>query len=219
MRKQYPNVTVAALRQRGVSLLFALMGLVALSLAAVALVRSVDTGTSVLGNLGFKQDATVAADRASEYGITWIAARVSGTTLDNDITASGYYATALDGLDPTGTQVTGGARVVVDWDGNNCGNAGTFTRCLAPATDPASGGRRLYIITRLCSVAGSPTGGVTSCVLPINGSANSNTNHNDVDYNRRPFTTTLNVNPYYRIVVRTAGTRGTRSYTDTIIHF
>lgn len=219
MKTQYTNIAGARLRQRGMSLLFALMGLVALSLAAVALVRSVDTGTSVLGNLGFKQDATVAADRASEYAISWIAARVSGTTLNNDIAGSGYYATSLDGLDPTGTQVTGGTRVVVDWDSNNCANAGAFTSCLAPATDPASAGTRRYVITRLCSAAGSPTGGATSCVLPINGSAGSNTNHNDVDYNRRPFTNTVGGSPYYRIVVRTAGARGTRSYTDTIIHF
>ena len=44
--------------QRGVSLLFALMALAAMLLAAVALVRSVDSGALVLGNLGFKQEAT-----------------------------------------------------------------------------------------------------------------------------------------------------------------
>ena len=37
-------------RQRGVSLLFAMITVVALSLAAVAMIRSVDTGTTILGN-------------------------------------------------------------------------------------------------------------------------------------------------------------------------
>ena len=38
---------------RGASLVFAMITVVALSLAAVALVRSVDTGLNILGNLGF----------------------------------------------------------------------------------------------------------------------------------------------------------------------
>ncbi len=46
--------------------LFALLALAAMSLAAVALVRSVDGGSLVIGNLGFKQDTTRAADRAAE---------------------------------------------------------------------------------------------------------------------------------------------------------
>ena len=56
--------------QRGVSLIFALLALGAMLLAAVALVRAVDSGALVLGNLGFKQDATSAADRATEYART-----------------------------------------------------------------------------------------------------------------------------------------------------
>ena len=58
--------------QRGVSLLFALMALAAMLLAAVALVRSVDSGALVLGNLGFKQEATQAADRAAEVARAWL---------------------------------------------------------------------------------------------------------------------------------------------------
>lgn len=42
-------------RQRGVALFVALIGMVVLSLAAVALMRSVDSGTSIAGNLAFKQ--------------------------------------------------------------------------------------------------------------------------------------------------------------------
>ena len=45
-------------RQRGVSLFFALVCLVAIMLAAVALVRSVDTSTLISGNLAFQQSAT-----------------------------------------------------------------------------------------------------------------------------------------------------------------
>ena len=53
---------------RGASLVFAMITVVALSLAAVALVRSVDTGLNILGNLGFKQD-TPSRDIAGDLAV------------------------------------------------------------------------------------------------------------------------------------------------------
>ena len=50
-----PGVARRSGRQRGVVLFVALIGMVVLSLAAVALLRSVDSGTSIAGNLAFKQ--------------------------------------------------------------------------------------------------------------------------------------------------------------------
>ena len=96
--------------QRGLSLLFALLALVALSLAAVGLVRSVGNGSLVVGNLGFKLDATATSDRGAELAITWLQNNVSGVTLDNDVTASGYYATSTDALDPTGRNTSASPR-------------------------------------------------------------------------------------------------------------
>lgn len=51
-----------ALRQRGASLLIALIALVALSLGAMALIRSVDTGNVIAGNLAFRQSALQTTD-------------------------------------------------------------------------------------------------------------------------------------------------------------
>ena len=48
--------------QQGLVLFVALIALVAMSLAAAALVRTVDTGVMVAGNLAFKQSATMSAD-------------------------------------------------------------------------------------------------------------------------------------------------------------
>ena len=45
-------------KQQGVVLFIALVALVVMSLAAVALIRSVDTNTLIGGNLSFKQAAT-----------------------------------------------------------------------------------------------------------------------------------------------------------------
>lgn len=53
-------------RQRGVVMFVALIVLVAMALAAVALIRSVDTTTSVVGNLGFRQASILPANAAVE---------------------------------------------------------------------------------------------------------------------------------------------------------
>ena len=106
--------------QRGVSLLFALLALAAMSLAAVALVRSVDSGGLVIGNLSFKQDATTAADRATEDARQWL--MQAGRDLTADDPSEGYYATSQEGLDPTGRLTSASNRMaVINWgDSDSC---------------------------------------------------------------------------------------------------
>ena len=82
---------IAGSVQRGVSLLFALLALAAISLAAVALVRSVDSGSLLIGNLSFKQDATAAADRATDVARAWLMAPGQNLVADS-AGGVGYYA-------------------------------------------------------------------------------------------------------------------------------
>ena len=56
-------------REQGVVLFIALLVMVALSLAAIALIRSADTATIVAGNLAFKQSAAAAVDRSIEQAV------------------------------------------------------------------------------------------------------------------------------------------------------
>jgi Tfp pilus assembly protein PilX len=206
--------------QRGISLLYALMALVALSLASVALIRSVDTGNLVMGNLGFKQDATAAADRAAEAAIGWLSGQLSGTALHANNTAQGYYAAAFDNVDVTGKADGTSSRVVVDWEGNSCSGAGSYTSCIAPSGAVSVGGNSArYVILRLCSASGAPTGGTVTCVLPLANTTAADTNRSGFDYARPVGFDTTSTGPYYRILVRVAGARGTRSFTETIVHF
>lgn len=62
------------LKQRGVVLFLALIALLVMSLAAVALIRSVDTTTLIAGNLAFKQAATTSADAGIEAAISALSA-------------------------------------------------------------------------------------------------------------------------------------------------
>src|SRR5438445_9499835 len=86
-------------RQRGVVLFIALIVMVAMSLAAIALMRSVDTTSAVIGNLAFRQASILPAN----YGIEDAAAglfndvnpanlaRISDVRLDTP--TENYYAT------------------------------------------------------------------------------------------------------------------------------
>src|SRR4030081_2225685 len=58
--------TAPPARQHGVVLFVALIVMVALSLAAIALIRSVDTTTTVIGNLAFRQASILPANMAVE---------------------------------------------------------------------------------------------------------------------------------------------------------
>lgn len=206
----------APAKQRGLSLLFALMALVVLTLAAVALVRSVDTGSLVIGNLGFKQDATSAAGQAAEQAVAWLTAN-AGSNLRQDKPDSGYYASSLSALDVTGQASQDSGRAVVDWKGNNCAGSGGGVCTKASAEIVLNGGnnRARYVITRLCAVEGDPA--AIDCAVPLGSAQTPGGNRGAVDYNHgRPMPLVSNLQ-YYRIVVRAQGPRGTVAFTETIV--
>ncbi len=208
--------------QRGVSILFAMMTLVLLSLSAVALVRSVDSGALVLGNLAFKQDATAASNVATERALTWLKGNAAGTTLDtNGAPGTGYFATSLDGLDATG-RVTSNANkmALVDWQGDGtCGyvDADNFSGvCIAPKTEPlADGSTAKWVVMRLCAKAEAVAAGNT-CSRPQATSTSTASERGEVV---GPRITASVASPYYRIVVRVQGPRNTVSFTESIAHF
>lgn len=215
--------------QRGVSLIFALIALAVLSLAAVALVRSVDTSTVVLGNLGFKQDAVAAADQGVEQAITWLAANIAAT--DNN--APGYLASYVATLDATGSHSSNAARTVVDWDGDNCASypGGTYVGCITPKPGADVNGNHVqFVMMRLCPNTGAANTAGNDCASPIAGGVTSGTNGESAnrgafDY-RRYGRFTPNSTPgggaigvYFRIIVRTAGAKNAVGFTDAVVHF
>lgn len=154
------------LKQRGLVLFFALIALVALSLAAVALIRSVDTSTLIAGNLAFKQAATTSGDAGVEAAVSWLEAQQAAATLArvgtlnnvlNDLThpfnitsaANGYYSNtnpAVSLTDGTGIQWTDADSVLV-----------------LPNPD-SSGNTKRYVIQRMCRTSNQvPT--VANCLF------------------------------------------------------
>ena len=204
------------------SLIFALLALVALSMGAVALIRSVDTSGMVLGNLGFKQDATASAERATEAAIVFLQGvpdRTQNSSNDNG-GGSGYYASSTDTLDPTG-QSGESTRLLEDWEADGCkyANEATSAQCTLGARSLAADGdqRSDYVIFRLCQQAGAIADG-NACITPADASSGSSTKRGKLDYgDYARFVGSPDA--YYRIIVRSVGARNTVSYTETIIHF
>lgn len=205
-------------KQQGVVLIITLIALVAMTLAAIALVRSVDTGNIVAGNMAFKQGAALAGDSGTEAAITWLSGIAGVAASQNDDTANGYYATSQESLDMTGTSGDP-ARSLVDWDGNNCNDAvtnGTASACIQPAAlipANAAGYEARYIIHRLCPSTGLPN----NCASTA--STVAGTSSGAKDYTTKGGLSGEAEVEYYRITTRIKGPRNTTSYVETIIHF
>jgi len=206
----------------GVSLLFALLSLVALTLAAVALVRSIDTGALALGNLGLKQDATTVSDQAANQAIEWL--NTNAGALDNDIPDKGYYASAHEDLDVTAQQIPndGTPRALIIWDMNNCAYAADIqnkTCTLRPSDEFELNGNKVrYVILRLCDIPGDPKLVGNSCAQPLDSGTGKASTKGSSDYSRTGRLLDDNGGVYYRIVVRVVGARQTTSYIETIVH-
>ena len=208
--------------QRGISLLFSLMALVILGLGAVALTRSVDTGTLIMGNLGFKQDTLASSSTGAEEAIAWIQANTVGTTLDANIPTRGYYASSVDKLDPTGNRTSAANKLpLVNWDGSNCSSyaSGSYESCDVVAYSSATkvnGNKVQWVITRLCDQVGAPSG-TNLCVRPAASSTSTATDMGELNPGGR--ISAGIAGPYYRVIVRIEGPRNTLSYTESLVHF
>lgn len=208
--------------QSGVSLIFALLALVAMTVGAVALIRSVDTGILALGNLSFKQGALSAGARATDQAVTFLEANILGPAIEADIADKGYYATSMDTLDPTARSASAGlVLALVDWDANGCKVNGVNvgpSACLRASDEIDVGGDKArYIITRLCQIPGRFDAAGQNCASPrVIGFADANDKGLVRPGGRLGEPT---YNPYFRIITRTAGPKGTVSYTETLVHF
>jgi Tfp pilus assembly protein PilX len=209
-------------QQRGISLIVVLIGLVIISFAAVALLRSTDTATLIAGNLGFKKAALASGDAGTETAITWLNNNVAGTALHADQTASGYYASSRDACDLTGTRTPNVTNDDVDWIGGNP-QANCNISSFHPAANPpgvAAGYSVSFIVNRMCNAAGNPgavlaADGITPMVCSgadSTGDASGSTRVGP-DYGGYAFTGSSQI--YYRITTRVTGPRNTVRYTQT----
>jgi len=194
----------APARQRGAVLFFALIALVVMTLAAIALVRSVDTANLISGNLAFKQSATTSGDTGVETAIAWIGLNVAALDTSRTNGNNGYYNSLNRTLD-----VTNPANL--SWDDTNSS---------AEIVD-AAGNRMRYIIQRTCTHPAGAAGALLSGVV-INASnvncvlvESSGQDEQKIIFPPKP--TTVG-SPVYRVTVRIAGPRNTVSFIQGFVH-
>ena len=102
-RTRPPMPARALRRQRGIVLIIALVVMVAMALAGVALVRSVDTTTSVVGNLAFRQASILPSNLAVEHAVAALFESNVIADREADLVAQSYFAKQQPGDDVTVT--------------------------------------------------------------------------------------------------------------------
>lgn len=191
--------------QRGVVLIIALIVLVAMTLASVAMVRSIDTSTIIAGNLAFKQSGVASGDAGIETAIAWISA--NGSSLTADSPTNGYYATSQDSLDLTKNATPDNAADDLDW------SDGGKVKKLAM---DAAGNEVAYVIHRMCNSVGALNGESCATEESVQEGRSYGTLRSMSTYQPGSWTSVAN-RGYYRITVRIVGPRKTISYVQAFV--
>lgn len=202
-------------KQLGVVLFFSLIALVALSLAAIALIRSIDTGNVIAGNLAFRQATLQASDHGVEAA--FIAMRDTLSNTSNSNVVNQYRATRLD---VTTDGVT--ARTVnwvndIPWSSIPCRDNSNAT-----VTCSSQSYQIKYFVDRLCGCPGTlsalTAGGV--CSIPVtsyqdwcNADINSGKSGSKGQFTAS-FTAATAI--YYRATIQVTGPRNTTTYVQVI---
>lgn len=187
-------------RVRGAVLFIALIVLVAMTLAGIAIMRSVDTTTLIAGNLAFKQGTIQSSDNGIESAFQWLIA--NRATLANTNLASGYFSAK-----PAGT---------LEWN-----DPASWANAVTVGTD-AAGNTISYVIHRMCTCADSPYNqncGPTPqlCALdaPATGVPPPPAQGDSFAVGAPGYLQDPKV--YYRITVRTQGPRNTSSFVQSMV--
>jgi len=143
--------------EAGVVLFVALIAMVILSLAGVALVRSVDSSTAVAGNLAFRQASIAPVNQAIEEAVDALfKTRTITSTVGPDL-AHYYYSSLQAGEKPNG--------VPAMLAGNYATMKAAYTAAglPTPTVDPVSKLEIRKVIERICNADGAAT--IATCDL------------------------------------------------------
>jgi type IV pilus assembly protein PilX len=189
--------------ERGTVLIIALIVLVAMTLAGIATMRSVDTATLMAGNIAFRQSAVNAADQGLQAGFAWMSANMTSGNLNSDNLGAGYSANAATeepkwsdpGVWAGAAQLNGGA--------------------------PDAGGNRVWFkVERMCPLKDCPANTVCAGVANTCGSTPDPglLSREGQDHFRQ--TSNIFTKPpaiHYRVTAKAEGPRGSVSIVQTML--
>lgn len=191
MRSFQPRALGMQRRQKGVTLIIAMIAIVSMVFAVYAMLRSTSGSQAVAGNLAFKKNATSAGDLGIEAALSWVSKSPPNLNIDQ---APGYFSTWDTTFNP----------MTYAW------SAGT--NAVLVTNDDGMGNRVIYVIHRLCSVTGKVTN--QNCVQPSglsSVSAGVGVGGGGTEQ------VIASPSAYYRITTRIEGPRNTLSYVQAII--
>ncbi|MBI3901545.1 MAG: hypothetical protein HY306_01150 [Nitrosomonadales bacterium] len=198
-------------QQAGVVLIIALIVLVAMTLAGIALVRSMDTTNIIAGNLAFRQAAVMEGDAGTEAAVAWLEAN-NGNTLWTNSLANGYAANRVDpnsgeSWDAFWLRVLQPNPPSLPIANLTCSGQA----CTLP-TDTTTGNTVSYAIQRMCAdpAGGDPLVPGSLCAATPAVSAGRCRTAGCIDL-------LVNTQVYYRITSRIVGPRNTVSYTQSVV--
>jgi len=191
---------IASRKQNGVVLFIALIVLVAMSLAGVALWRSIGTGVLIAGNVAMQRGAVTSSDGGIEAARIWLMNALPTTLVADQ--AQGFRSNWDERFDAT----------TFDWD--NLGMPVTNFGQAAGAPDAAGFATR-YVIHRMCKLpnAGHNVPNQQCLTVSVSGSSSS---RGGGAYGSTPLSGTTFI--YYRVTARALGPRNTVSYTQSIMY-
>jgi type IV pilus assembly protein PilX len=195
--------TTPSRRQGGVVLFVALIVMVAMSLAAIALIRSVDTTNAIVGNLAFRLASILPANASIEQAAAALfydqdilgVGSIADKTID--LAAENYYAQRQAGEDARGVPLvlqkkSTASTLIKKFDANDTDTHVT------------------YIIERMCiGPTGSPQEYIRNCglVAPVGNSGDTIGDAGAAGVNK----------PYYRVTVRVDGPKNTASFVQAML--
>jgi type IV pilus assembly protein PilX len=175
--------------QQGVVLFIALIVLVAMTMAGLAMMRSVDTNNLIAGNLAFKNATASAGDAAVEAARSWLTTKTPGQ-LEAD--QAGYFANWQPSFDPK----------TFDWPAN---------ASLVGLDD--YGNRIYYVAHRMCNESAKSID-ATDCVKVSTVSVGSTKGGSS--YGSAPLAGTSLV--FFRITAKIEGPKFTTSYIQAFVY-
>lgn len=183
-------------RQNGmISTLMAIIVLVVSLLAALALMRSVDTSNTIAGSLTFRQSALQEAEQAyvdAQQKITF-----TQPNSDNDQTGLGYYAEPQ----PATSRPSGDIPDILV--NKTSGSIASLTG--------SNGSKIYYVVERLCPTSGTAT--PLTCIVPgasLLGGSLANQNSDNLTFSNGAYAA-------FRLTVRVDGQKGTTAYVQTFM--
>ncbi len=194
--------SVPPLQQRGVVLFIALIVMVALSLAAIALIRSVDTTTTVIGNLAFRQASILPGNLAVEEAAAAlfqdadVPRTVRILNRDANLPAENYFATLQPGEDARGIPAQLQKRTAYN----------PAFKMLVDASMSGPQTEIRYVIERMCT--NSPANNANCNLLPPLGPYGTTTGDSSIP---------MPSSPYFRVTIRVDGPQNTASFLQAML--